>query len=181
MAWPKGVKRKNVTHQQFEEMQKAGVMVSYDPKKETAGNKRNFPASCIPMDERQIVELAKIQCTMKEIAAVMGCSESLLINRYAALIENAKEQGNASLRRSQYLKATEQLDTSMLIWLGKTILKQKEARDDTFTTEQINAMRVLSNFFNGCPFPSALKKAELSEDTKEIDSQGESQEKAEQQ
>ena len=78
------------------------------------------------LDERQIKELAEIQCTMGEIASVMGCSVDTLERRYADVIKEGRDHGKSSLRRMQYKKALEGNPT-MLIWLGKHYLDQKEA------------------------------------------------------
>lgn len=78
------------------------------------------------LDTRQIKELAEIQCTMGEIASVMGCSVDTLERRYADVIKEGRDKGKSSLRRMQYKKALEGNPT-MLIWLGKHYLDQKEA------------------------------------------------------
>jgi len=77
------------------------------------------------LDQRQIKELAEIQCTMGEIASVMGCSVDTLERRYADVINEGRSHGKASLRRMQYKKALEG-NATMLIWLGKHYLDQKE-------------------------------------------------------
>lgn len=79
----------------------------------------------LELDERQIGALAEMQCTMTEIAAVMGCSVDTLERRYADTIKSGRESGKSSLRRMQYKKAMEGNPT-MLIWLGKHYLQQKE-------------------------------------------------------
>jgi len=78
-----------------------------------------------PIDEKKIRELAMIQCTMSEIAAVMDCSVDTLERRFADVIKKGQEQGKCSLRRAQYKKAMEG-NPAMLIWVGKHILKQRD-------------------------------------------------------
>ena len=77
------------------------------------------------LDVRQIRELASILCTNEEIAAVMGCSPDTLERRYSEIIKTAKESGKCSLRRAQW-KAAIGGNATMLIWLGKHILGQRE-------------------------------------------------------
>jgi hypothetical protein len=79
----------------------------------------------LELDDQQIKKLAEIQCTMAEIASVMGCSVDTLERRYRTTIETGKNCGHASLRRMQYKKAMEG-NPSMLIWLGKIYLGQRE-------------------------------------------------------
>ena len=82
----------------------------------------------------QIKKLAEIQCTMGEIAAVMGCSVDTLERRYADVIKNGYAHGKSSLRRMQYKKAMEG-NATMLIWLGKHYLDQKDSVQVMNTTE----------------------------------------------
>jgi AraC-like DNA-binding protein len=78
-----------------------------------------------PIDEKLVRELAKIQCTTAEIAACCGCSSDTIERRFKDVVASAKQEGKASLRRMQYLKAIEG-NTSMLIWLGKHVLEQRD-------------------------------------------------------
>lgn len=82
----------------------------------------------LDLDVEQILELARIQCTYSEIAAVMKCSKDVIADRYADIIKEGREEGKASLRRHQYLAAVKG-NPALLIWLGKHILDQK---DDTY-------------------------------------------------
>lgn len=82
----------------------------------------------LELDEEQILELARIQCTYSEIAAVMKCSKDVIADRYADIVKQGREEGKASLRRHQYLAAARG-NPALLIWLGKHILDQK---DDTY-------------------------------------------------
>lgn len=77
------------------------------------------------IDERVLAGLAAIQCTYSEMAAVLGCDESTLRRRYAALVEKEREAGLMSLRRAQFSKALGG-SVPMLIWLGKQYLGQRE-------------------------------------------------------
>jgi hypothetical protein len=74
---------------------------------------------------------ASIGCTHDEIAALLGISRTSLHNAYAsdpALrddIEQGRNQGRATLRRHQWQQAVAGNPT-MLIWLGKQLLGQKD-------------------------------------------------------
>lgn len=95
----------------------------------------------------QIKELAHIQCTMVEIAAVMGCSVDTLENHYSEIIKIAREGGKSSLRRAQHKKAMEG-NPALLIWLGKHYLDQKESVQLTGSTEP-EVRRLLSRWEQG--------------------------------
>ena len=77
-----------------------------------------------------IKELAKIQCTQSEAAAVLGVVRetfSRFLKRNAearTLWDNGLASGKASLRRNQF-KLSE-TNAAMAIWLGKMYLGQRE-------------------------------------------------------
>lgn len=92
------------------------------------------------LDERQIRELANIQCTYSEIAAVMDCDEEVLRRRFSAIIEEGKERGKMSLRRAQWNKGVKEGNPSMLIFLGKFYLGQKDELIFTSTEPEVRAL-----------------------------------------
>ena len=88
------------------------------------------------IDLAALEELASIQCTDDEIAAVLGVSTDTLGRRKAddpavlAAYANGKARGRVSIRRQQWIRAQSGSDT-MLIWLGKNILNQKDRSELT--------------------------------------------------
>lgn len=82
----------------------------------------------LELDESKIEALAKIHCTLEEIAAVMGCSMDTLGKRFSEVIKKGKEHGKASLRRMQFESATKG-NVTMMIWLGKQLLGQRDIQD----------------------------------------------------
>lgn len=89
----------------------------------------------LELDVEQILELARIQCTYSEIAAVMKCSSDVIADRYSEIVKQGREEGKASLRRHQYLSAMKG-NPALLIWLGKHILDQK---DDSYNRPTVEA------------------------------------------
>lgn len=87
---------------------------------ETNGGRRP-----LKIDPMQVEELAAIQCSHAEMAAVLRCSADTLERRFAAAIKKGRERGNASLKRAQFKLALSGNPT-MLIWLGKIYLGQRE-------------------------------------------------------
>lgn len=87
------------------------------------------PRKTIDMDV--LKRAASIGCNVGEIAAVLGIGQSTLYDHMerddsiALAIEEAAANGKASLRRLQWQRAMGGSDT-MLIWLGKNILKQTD-------------------------------------------------------
>jgi hypothetical protein len=74
---------------------------------------------------------ASIGCTVDEIAALIGLPKRTFydhMKRDPAIqtaIDEAREQGRGTLRRLQWQRANGGSDT-MLIWLGKQMLKQRD-------------------------------------------------------
>lgn len=83
----------------------------------------------LDIDEKVVESLASINCTMIEIASAVGCSVDTLERRFADIIRKGREVGKSSLRRLQW-KQAEGGNVSMLIWLGKQWLGQRERQED---------------------------------------------------
>jgi hypothetical protein len=62
---------------------------------------------------------------MEEMASFFGCSVDTLERNFADTIKKGKDKGRMSLRRLQFEKA-QSGNTTMLIWLGKQLLGQKD-------------------------------------------------------
>jgi hypothetical protein len=94
------------------------------------------------IDPEKVRALASIHCTLEEIGAVLGCSVDTLERRFADIIEKGKLEGKSSLRRKQWEAASgrdakyddkgnvvmpaKEPNITMLIWLGKQMLGQKD-------------------------------------------------------
>lgn len=108
--------------------------------KKGAATKRESKGSVgrprIEFDMDVVGKLAEIQCTYAEIAAVCGVSEDTITRRvaeepeFAEAIKRGRESGKESLRRVQWKLAMRGHPT-MLVWLGKQALGQKDRADVT--------------------------------------------------
>jgi len=78
-----------------------------------------------PVDEQKLDLLASLGLTTAEIAAVLEVSPDTLEEKYAEEMAIGKQKCKASVRRKQFELAMAGNPT-MLIWLGKQILGQKE-------------------------------------------------------
>ena len=85
------------------------------------------------VDENLVLELASIDCTEPEIAAVLGMSFRTWERRVAEspelkeLVLQGRENGKASLRRLQW-KTAQEGNPTMQIWLGKQRLGQQDKK-----------------------------------------------------
>lgn len=116
-----------------------------------------------PVDTRQVQALAGIMCTLPEIALVVGVSEDTLQRRpeLKQAIAEGRAQGCCSIRRAQF-KAAMGGNATMLIWLGKQVLGQRDNADVDmslrFAEDRRDSMETLARN------PAALAKArELAE------------------
>jgi len=78
-----------------------------------------------PIDEEQVRQLAAIDCSYAEMAAVLRCDEKTLSTRFSQVIKAGRENGKMSLKRKQFEIAMGG-NVTMLIWLGKQRLGQAE-------------------------------------------------------
>ena len=81
-----------------------------------------------------VAEYLMAGCSGREIAAMIGVCEDTLYNRcrtdlnqeFSAFKQEKQAAGESLLRKIQFEAATKDKDRSMLIWLGKQRLGQKE-------------------------------------------------------
>lgn len=81
-----------------------------------------------PVDEQKLDLLASLGLTIAEMAAVLDVSEDTLQRNYGEVMRVGKEKCRASIRRKQFELAMAG-NATMLIWLGKQMLGQKERID----------------------------------------------------
>ena len=100
----------------------------------------------LEIDEDLVRQLATIQCTMVEIGAVVKCSVDTLERRFADVIKKGQEEGKSSLRRAQY-KIAMSGNSTMLIWLGKQYLNQRDSAEINVAPETKQAFTKLMGQF----------------------------------
>lgn len=80
------------------------------------------------LDEAEIYKMAKEGATLEEMSVTLDASPTLLHKRYDAVIKRGQAYLNKSLRRKQVDLALKG-DRTMLIWLGKNLLGQRDSLD----------------------------------------------------
>ena len=101
----------------------------------------------IKIDWDEFDKLCSLLCTQKEIAEWFGCTDDTIqtaVKRkhkvgFSEYYKKKSCGGKVSLRRAQYLLATEDRNPTMLIWLGKQHLGQldnKNINEGAETEEQ---------------------------------------------
>ena len=107
-----------------------------------------MPRQKIEIDQKIFENLCKIQCTKKEVAAVLDCGISTIERwckrTYKMNFEEARdvfaEGGKASLRKIQWRLAEK--NPAMAIFLGKQYLGQRDSYDlvDNTPIEKLDAI-----------------------------------------
>lgn len=93
-------------------------------------------APMIQIDYAAVERAASIGCTKDEISAVLGISRAALYNHMnrdpevKAAIDRGSDKGKATLRRMQW-RGAESGNPTMLIWLGKQLLDQRDKSELT--------------------------------------------------
>ena len=86
------------------------------------------------IDWKQIEAMCRIQMTQEEISSVTECSIDLIGDHckrehgisFPEFFKKNSEDGKMSLRRAQFKKAVVDGHPTMLVWLGKQMLGQRD-------------------------------------------------------
>lgn len=92
-------------------------------KKPTTVKKTGRPRKVL--SPKKVAQLASFGLSTAEIAAALDCSADTIQRNYADVLKSGREKRNGSLRRKQYEIAMAG-NATMLIWLGKQFLEQKD-------------------------------------------------------
>jgi hypothetical protein len=84
----------------------------------------------LPIDPEQVKELARIGCSAREVAIMLGCHEDTITGRFSAFFKLGKTGGKIQLRRRQHERAMDGSD-SMLIHLGYHRLAQRPKKGES--------------------------------------------------
>lgn len=117
------------------------------PSNEMEKESRGRPKADI--DWKKVEDLLIAGCMGTGIAAYLGISPATLYDRcliekgilFSQFSQEKKEKGDEILRSHQYAKAlglTDKGDNTLLIWLGKTRLKQREYIEEQNNNSDLN-------------------------------------------
>jgi len=84
----------------------------------------------IVVPEEQVMELARLHCTNKEIADFFEVPQTTLTDNFRDILTKGRLETKQRLRSAQ-LKLALNGDRTLLIWLGKNILGQSESPINT--------------------------------------------------
>ncbi len=101
------------------------------------------------IDKSAFEKLCSIMCTQEEIAGFFDCHIDTVNNfckkeydmTFSEVYKIKSANGKISIRRSQKKLGVEKLNPTMLIWLGKQYLGQKEPeKDDTDVLDKLDEL-----------------------------------------
>lgn len=106
--------------------------------KRTSKNKAGHPS--VPIDMAKVDELIMSGCLGTEVAAYFGVHPTTLYKRiednfnmnFSSYLAEKRSKGDSILKAHQYAKAiglTDKGDNTLLVWLGKTRLGQREVTE----------------------------------------------------
>ena len=112
-----------------------------------AKNKGGRPKKQI--DQEVFEGLCEIQCTKDEMCSVFNCDEKTITRwckdtygeGFSDIYKKKSETGKTSLRRMQW-KAAKGGNTTMLVWLGKQYLGQRDKKQTELTGKDGEAIRI---------------------------------------
>jgi DNA-binding CsgD family transcriptional regulator len=92
---------------------------------------------CKQIAAKQVERMASLGCSQREIGEILGCSPDTLQRRYAAPLKKGYAKLNMSLRKAQIDTAIKRKNVTMLIWLGKQRLGQRNLPAPEGQTNQL--------------------------------------------
>lgn len=91
------------------------------------------------LDENLIYELARVHVSQQDIARITDSCEDTINRRFQSALQRGYADANLSLKRKQFELAMSG-NCSMLIWLGKQYLGQKDKSPEEVGITQFNVM-----------------------------------------
>lgn len=95
----------------------------------------------IEIDAKEVEKLASWGCKVKEIADWFGVTDDTIIRRFSEELAKGRANLQMSLRRKQIDVALKG-NVSMLIWLGKQMLDQKDKHEMSSDEEKGFVMHI---------------------------------------
>lgn len=85
------------------------------------------------LEENVLYEMAKTMSSYDVLGQIFGVSGAHIQQTYAPLVEKARAEAKKNLAGAQFTSAVNDRNPTMLIWLGKQYLEQKDIRREEQT------------------------------------------------
>ena len=90
--------------------------------------RKGIPKEVLDAARPTVIKLSQLGCSDKEIGSIVGFSDKTLERRFRDELDEGRGNLRASLRKAQIASAIQDKNPTMLIWLGKCYLGQKEPK-----------------------------------------------------
>ena len=111
----------------------------------------------VDINKEELRRLARLNCTLDEVAAFFECSRKTIENRMnedpeiREIIERGRDLGKLSVRRKQF-ELMNDGSVTMAIWLGKQLLGQSDKHHINHDTERSDIVDAICDFFETATF-----------------------------
>jgi hypothetical protein len=102
------------------------------------GRPRQFSGEELSNIKEQVRRMSERGCTNEDISLYIGCSHDTLTRRFAGVIKKGRAVLRLALREAQIKVAIKQNNPTMLIWLGKQLLDQKNDPPSNSLDDQLD-------------------------------------------
>ena len=89
------------------------------------------------IDPKIVYDLAKIHCTVEEMASILDCTRETLYKRFSDIMQKGFDDGKKCLRRKMF-EIADKGNVPMMIWLSKQHLSMKDKQPDEVANTVIN-------------------------------------------
>lgn len=109
----------------------------------------------VKIEKEDFEKLCSMQCTLVEIAGFFDCSEDTIENwckktyrgqTFSEVYKRKSAKGKISVRRKQF-QVADSGNATMLIWLGKQYLGQREYQDITLNKDTDDSILEMEKYF----------------------------------
>ena len=108
---------------------------------EKKAGRNPIPDEKIEAARSQVIALARLGCTDPEIGSIVGMSENSIKKYLRTELSEGRNNMRASLRKAQIETAIRDHNPTMLIWLGKNYLGQREPKQNLEVSAAYNIER----------------------------------------
>ena len=98
--------------------------------------------------ESVLYEMAKSYASYDTLGCIFGVSGAHIQQTYPGLVEKARAEGLKNLHAAQFAAATQDRNPTMLIWLGKQYLNQKDVNRTEHTGADGKPIETQNQNFN---------------------------------
>lgn len=110
---------------------------------ENMGKRSRISKEFVDANSEQVMKLAQLGCTDKEISHVIDMCETTLEVRFRKALDIGRSHLRQAIRKAQIQLAVGEKNPTMLVWLGKNYLSQREPKQKFEHSGDITVEKVM--------------------------------------